>query len=114
MASQTTDTQLEMITAIVKRGSAQRVANAAIDAGAHAATIHFARGIVSGQRRRVFGLHLHTEKEIVFTVVPADLAHDVYDSMVAEGRLHEHGKGFIFMQDVQRATGHVTDTLVVD
>jgi len=35
---------LEMITAIVHRGKAQKIAHAAIEAGAHAVTIHFARG----------------------------------------------------------------------
>jgi nitrogen regulatory protein PII len=105
---------LELITAIVRRGKANEIAHAAVEAGAHAVTIHHARGIGAGEHLHFFGVAIHSEKEMLFTVVPESLAEKVYDTIVEKGRLHEHGTGFIFMQAVKRASGKVSHTLETD
>lgn len=102
---------LELITAIVRRGKANEIAHAAVEAGAHAVTIHPARGVGAGEHLHFFGVTLHSEKELLFTVVPESLADKVYNTIVEKGRLREHGMGFIFMQAVKRATGKVSYSL---
>lgn len=101
---------LELITAIVRRGKANEIAHAAVKAGAHAVTIHHARGIGAGEHLHFLGTILPSEKELLFTVVPESLADKVYNTIVEKGRLREHGMGFIFMQAVKRATGKVSHT----
>lgn len=102
---------LDLITIIVQRGRGDAVAKAAIAAGAQAATIFFARGTGVRERMKFFGVAIQPEKEVLFTVVPRSLADAVYDALVAAGRLHEPGMGFIFVHEVRRATGWLTEDL---
>ena len=62
MAETVAQEPLEMITAIVGRGKAQKVAHAAVEAGAHAVSIHFARGLGGGEHLHFFGTTIHSEK----------------------------------------------------
>lgn len=102
---------LEMITIIVQRGMGNAVAKAAIDAGAQATTIFFARGTGIRERLKFFGIAIHPEKEVVFTVVPRAAADGVYDAMAKAGKLNQPGMGFIFSQAVRRATGWLSENL---
>lgn len=102
---------LEMITIIVQRGMGNTVAKAAIDAGAQATTISFARGTGIRERLKFFGIAIHPEKEVIFTVVPQSVSDKVYDAMAKAGKLHEPGMGFIFTQDIRRATGWISEDL---
>ena len=111
MAQPASTEPLEMITIIVQRGMGNTVAKAAIDAGAQAATIFFARGTGVRERLKFFGIAIHPEKEVLFTVVPQSISDKVYDAMAKAGRLHEPGMGFIFTQDIRRATGWISEDL---
>ncbi|MBI4530634.1 MAG: P-II family nitrogen regulator [Candidatus Latescibacteria bacterium] len=102
---------LEMITIIVQRGMGNAVAKAAIEAGAQASTIYFARGTGIRERLKFFGIAIHPEKEVIFTIVPQSIADNVYNAMAKTGKLNEPGMGFIFAQDVRKATGWISEDL---
>ena len=64
-----------LITAIVQRGSADLVVQAAQEAGAQSATIIHAHGTGVRQKRLgILGLTVNTEKEVIYIVAPADQA----------------------------------------
>ena len=55
-------TDVTLITCIVQRGLADAIVQAAVDAGAHGATVHYARGSGMRERLGVLGLAIEAEK----------------------------------------------------
>lgn len=66
-----------LIVTIVRKGWGDTVLEATMNAGAHGGTILFGRGIGRNEQQRVFGIQIEPEKEIVLTVVPADLKEEI-------------------------------------
>jgi nitrogen regulatory protein P-II 1 len=96
--------EYDLITVIVERGKATPVIDAAIDAGAQGATVHFARGVGVRQKLKLLGLAINPEKEIILVVTKADKTANVYEAMIKAGRLREPGMGFAY---ITRATNPV-------
>lgn len=97
----------QLITCIVERGRADEVVRSAMQAGAPAATIYFARG--SGIRERLsllFKIAISPEKEVIDVVAPETSADAIFEAMVDAGQLETPGKGFIYMSPVTRAITH--------
>ena len=97
----------QLITCVVERGRADEVTKAAMQAGAPAATVYFARG--SGIRERLgllFKIAISPEKEVIDVVVPQASADAIFEAMVEAGQLETPGKGFIYMLPVTRAISH--------
>lgn len=101
------DKSLRMIVAIVQRGKADQVVNAAIKAGAPAATVMFGRGQGMRERLGPLGVAIQPEKEIVLVILEHWLSRQVLNAMVAEGHLDSPGVGFVFEVAVERALGFV-------
>ena len=72
-----------LIVGVVPRGMADRHVGAAIRAGAQAATVFVGRGTDVEQHIGASGLELHTEKEVIVTVVGPEIADDVLRAMCA-------------------------------
>jgi len=102
---------LEVITAIVQHGMGNAAAKAAVEAGAQAVTITHGRGMGVREKLRFLGVAIHPEKEIIFTIVPAHLTDRVFEAMFKAGRIGEPGMGFIFVQEVKRASGWLSEDL---
>jgi len=100
--------QLKLITAIVQRGKADGPVQAALKAGAPAATVFFGRGQGIRERLGLLGLAIQPEKEIVLIVVEEFLLNQVLDAMIKAGNLDQHGVGFIFVTSVERVVGHLS------
>ena len=59
------------------------------------------------ERLGIIGHLIDPEKEVIFIVTPAERTDTVFDAMVAIGRLEQPGKGFAFIQPVQRVVGYL-------
>ena len=100
------DTALKLITCIVERGKANQVVKAVLGLNITGATIFYARG--TGVRQKLGFLSrifLNPEKEVIMTVVPAATADEVFDRIIDVGRLNEPGRGFAYIQNVERTAG---------
>ncbi|MBI4844728.1 MAG: P-II family nitrogen regulator [Nitrospirae bacterium] len=96
---------LKSITCIVEKDNAERVVNAAIGAGAQGATISFAVGAGVRQQMGVIGEMIIPQKEMITIVAHEDKADTIFDAVVIAGALESPGKGFAYMQPVDRAVG---------
>lgn len=96
---------LKMIIAIVQRGKADAPVNAAIKAGAPAATVFFGRGQGMRERLGLLGLAIQPEKEVIFITIEEWLVDRVLTAMVTAGHLDQPGVGFAFVVPVDRAVG---------
>lgn len=102
---------LEVITAVVPHGRGNDVARAAVEAGAQAVTIYHGRGTGVREKLKFLGVAIHPEKEVLFTVVPSRLTDAVFDAVFKAGRIGEPGMGFVFVQEVKRASGWLSKDL---
>jgi len=98
---------LKMIVAIVQRGKADVPVNAAIKAGAPAATVLFGRGQGMRERLGPLGIAIQPEKEVILVILEEWLCDQVLSAMVKAGRLDQPGVGFVFVVPVDRALGFV-------
>lgn len=98
----------KLITAVVQRGKADDVAQAAIAAGAQGVTISFGRGQGVRERLGLLGLAIQPEKEIIFIVIEERLLDQVLTAMVKAGNLDQPGVGFVFVTPVERTVGLIT------
>ncbi len=101
--SETRDSSL--ITCVVVRGAADAVVKAAMDAGAQGATTFYARGTGVRQRLGLLGNLISPEKEVVLVVTQESITDSVFDAVVAGAHLEEPGKGFAWVQKLERAVG---------
>ena len=101
------DNKLDLITAVVERGEADKAVKAALEAGAHGATILIGRGTGVRQRLGVLGLMIQPEKEIILIVAHREVTNVVFDALIEAAKLEEPARGFAYVQEVARATGFV-------
>jgi nitrogen regulatory protein P-II 1 len=94
-----------LIVSIVRKGWGDTVLEATINAGAQGGTVLFGRGIGRNERQRVFGIPIEPEKEIVLTIVPADLKDTVLQEAVRAAELTATGHGLAFVVPVETVAG---------
>lgn len=97
--------QLDEITCIVQRGEADKMVKAAMEAGAQGATIYYARGTGVRQKLGVFGSIIQPEKEVIIIVAQTSETDKIFNAIVSAGKLDLPGKGFAFVQKIDRAVG---------
>lgn len=101
-------TDAVLITCIVQRGVAEKVVEAAIDAGAQGATIFHARGTGVRQRRLgVLGLTVNAEKEVLYIVAPSDQADRIFERIFIIAKLDTPGMGMMFSTALEKMATHV-------
>jgi nitrogen regulatory protein PII len=101
-------TDAVLITCIVQRGVADKVVDAALQAGAQGATIHYARG--TGVRQRhlgVLGVTISAEKEVITIVVASEQADRVFERMHAAAKVDTPGMGILYMTPVEKMATYV-------
>ena len=97
----------KLIAAVVPKGAAREVMDAAKEAGAEGGTILMARGTGVHEARRFFGMSMSTERELLLVLIDPETAQEVLDSMVGAGRLDEPGRGMAFVLSVDEVEGIV-------
>jgi nitrogen regulatory protein PII len=94
-----------LITCIVQRGEADKVVDAARDAGAEGATIFYGRGVGVRDTLGIRGRFIKPEKEIILIVIKPDQTDAVFEAVVKAAKLDQKGKGFAFLHSLDRAVG---------
>jgi nitrogen regulatory protein P-II 1 len=96
-----------LIVSIVRKGWGDTVLEASMNAGAHGGTVLFGRGIGRNEQQRVFGIKIEPEKEVVLTIVPAEIAERVLKAITTAAELSAPGHGLAFIVAVQQLAGVV-------
>jgi len=95
----------ELIIAVVQRGEAEALIEAAGKAGATGSTTTYGRGTGVREKLGVLGSLIQPEKEVVFIVVPCNIADQVLDTVVKAGKLEEPGMGIAMSMPLNHVTG---------
>jgi nitrogen regulatory protein PII len=94
-----------VITAIVDKGKAEDVINAAVSAGSKGGTIINARGAGIHETSKLFLMDIEPEKEVVIILSECDKTDAIVSSIRSELKIDEPGKGIVFVQDVIKTYG---------
>ncbi len=96
---------IRCIVAIVERGKADKIVNAAKKAGATGATILYGRGTGLTEAKRFLNMHIESSKEIIFVLSEDSKKSRIMDAMVDRGRLKDPGTGIIFSVKISDLIG---------
>lgn len=101
-------TDVVLLTAIVQRGSADLVVQAAQEAGAQGATIFHARGTGIRQKHLgILGLTVNSEKEVIYIVVPSEQADRMFERIFVTAKLDTPGMGILWMSNLEKMATYV-------
>lgn len=96
-----------LITCIVQRGEADRVVEAAMQAGAEGATLYYGRGTGVREKLGFAGMFIKPQKEIILIITKNEQTDAVFDAVVKAAKLEKKGQGFAFLHKLDRAIGFV-------
>lgn len=100
-------TDVALITCIVQRGVADAIVAAARKAGAHGATVYYARGMGVRERLGLLGVAVDVEKEVVNIVVASDQVDRIFQHMYLAGSLDTPGMGFMYVTPLEKAATYI-------
>ena len=98
--------EVELITCVVQRGKADKVAKAAIDAGAGGATIFFGRGMGLREKLGLLGLAIVPEKELLMILCGKTDTQRIFAAVVKAARLDVPGMGIAWVSPITAVAGH--------
>lgn len=98
----------KLIVTIVKKGWAEKIINAAKSAGARGGTIIQGRGVGIHEQKKLLGIPIEPEKEIILTLIHKDKASTVLKSIVEAGQMEKPATGIGFVVDVEKVVGLVS------
>lgn len=96
---------IKCIVAVVERGKAEKVVNAAKTAGANGATIFYGRGTGESEVKKFLNMHVEASKEIILILTELNKYKKIMDAMVEAGQLNKPGTGIIFTVPVTNLIG---------
>jgi nitrogen regulatory protein P-II 1 len=105
VTAQKADGGAELITCVVQRGHADKVAKAAAAAGAKGATIFFGRGLGARDQLGILGLAIVPEKEVMMIVCGPGETQKIFDAIVEAGHLHTPGMGIAYVSPIGMSAG---------
>jgi nitrogen regulatory protein P-II 1 len=95
----------KLVAAILPKGSAGKVMDAAREAGAEGGTIFLARGTGIHEARRFLGISVSSERELLLILVEPERKQVILDAVVRAGRLDEPARGIAFVLSVDEVKG---------
>ncbi len=95
-----------LITAVVRRGLADGVVEAAVDAGAQGGTVSYGTGVGHRERLGIMGLAVDVEREIVYVLVRREDEAAVFAAMAAAEGLDRPGRGLLYTTPVERLVAY--------
>lgn len=99
--------EYDLIVTVVRMGWADRVLEAAKLAGAEGATILSGRGIGVHEQKKLLGIPIEPEKEIILTLITCERTEDVLARIIEEADLDKPGTGIVFVVKVSQVAGIV-------
>lgn len=98
-------TSHQAIIAIIEKGQAEHVVEAARKAGAYGATIINARGSGIHEEYKLFAIEIEPEKEIVLMIVKSEQVDAVCKQIIKDTQINEPGRGVLFTQPINHSYG---------
>lgn len=95
----------DLIVTVVNRGFSERVVKASKEAGAEGGTIFFGRGTGIHETRKLLGIAIEPEKEIVLTAVPKEISERVLQAIMEAAELNQPGTGIAFVIELKKIAG---------
>lgn len=104
-------TNFDLIVTIIPKGQSEKIVRASKKAGAEGGTILHGRGTGIHEHKKLFGLTIEPEKEIVLTLVPNQKTDRILEAIVEAGQLNKPGTGVGFVLDAKKVVGinHMID-----
>jgi nitrogen regulatory protein P-II 1 len=95
----------DVIMAILQRGKADQVMDAAKRAGAKGGTIFLARGTGEHEAKTFFGLTIETGREILLILTKSEQTESILNAIIEAGKLKEPGTGVAFVFHASQIVG---------
>lgn len=95
----------DLIVTIVNRGWAANIVQASREAGAEGGTIIHGRGTGIHETKKLFGIPIEPEKEIILTAVPREKTDGVLSAIIEAGKLNQPGTGITFVVELKSVAG---------
>ena len=105
-------TDISLIVAIVPRGEADEIVEAAQRAGAQGASIYYGRGVGIRERLGLLGLAVEAEKEVINIIVSTDQVNRIFERIYLAGDFETPGMGFMWVTPVEKAAGYVPSEIL--
>lgn len=96
---------VKCIVGVVERGKAEKVVDAAKNAGANGATIFYGRGTGESEVKKFLNMYVESSKEIILILSEDEKYKDIMTAMVEAGELKKPGTGIIFTLPVMNLIG---------
>lgn len=96
---------MQLAVTIVDRGYSSSVIDAARRAGAEGGTVLSGRGTGIHEKKRLLGIAIQPEKDVVLTLAPVRIIDKVVDEIVSECGLDKPATGICFVVPIDRVTG---------
>ncbi len=94
-----------LIITVVKKGLGDIVIESSMKAGAEGATLMFGRGLGIHEKKKIMGVSLEPEKEIILSVVCEDLVDEIIKEITAAVDLEKPGTGIAFTVPIDKIFG---------
>lgn len=95
----------KLIITIVTKGNAKTVVAASKKAGAEGGTTILGRGTGIREARKLLGICIDPEKEVVLTLIDSSLADTVLAAIVEAGKLNKPGHGIALVLNTKQISG---------
>jgi len=97
--------EFDLIVTIVKKGFSEQIIQASIKAGAKGGTVLFGRGTGIHEKKKILGIPIEPEKEIILTVVSKIQTDDILIAIRKAGELDKPGMGIGFVIPLEEVVG---------
>ncbi len=97
--------EYDLIVTVVNRGFSESIVKASKKAGAEGGTIFFGRGTGIHETKKLLGIPIQPEKEIVLTAVPREITDKVLAAIIEGGKLNQPGTGIAFVIELKKIAG---------
>jgi nitrogen regulatory protein P-II 1 len=105
-------TDVSLITCVVQRGLADKIIQAAREAGAQGATVNFAKGMGIRERLGILGVAVDVEKETIHVVVSTEQQERVFEQMYLAGEMDTPGMGIMYLTTLEKAATYIPDEVL--
>lgn len=97
----------KLIVSIVTKGKAKQVVAASKKAGAEGGTIILGRGTGIHEGKKLFGICIDPEKEVILTLIDECMVDKVLSAIIDAGELNKPCSGIAFVLNTKRIAGIV-------
>ncbi|MGM0688414.1 MAG: P-II family nitrogen regulator [Bacillota bacterium] len=97
----------DLIVTIVRKGCCEAIIGASKKAGAEGATIIPARGTGVHEQKKLLGIPIEPEKDIIFTIIQEEKTDQVLEAIIKAGKLEKPATGIAFVLELKKVVGVV-------